>query len=79
MTLSVELIEETLQSLLQILDYDKGLFYNMYRSLPYELYKEIEKLSVSKSETYKDLCIMAKKVTTEFHNNPKFIDSTNDN
>jgi len=71
--LSVTLIRDTLQVLTELIDSDKDLFYKMYRNIPYEIYQEIEKLSVSKSEVYRDLCINAKKITTEFHNSPKFI------
>lgn len=61
------LAEETLNELLILYEKDKKIFYKSYTSLPIELYKEIERLSVSKSTLYGELCKKAKTVADNFH------------
>lgn len=63
------IIEETLDELIALFNADKKLFYKSYRTLPIELYREIERLSVSKSTLYSKLCKKAKLVTDNFHKN----------
>ena len=71
--LEIQIMTKTLQELLHLLKTDKVLFFSIYRALPFELFKEIEKLSISKSLIYKDFCRDARKITTAFHSNAKFI------
>lgn len=65
------LIEQTLDELIILKDKDKTLFYKSYKSLPFELYEEIERLSVSKSALYKVLCSKARIVAESFHRSIK--------
>ena len=66
-----DLIKETLDDLLKIKEEDFNLFYNSYKSLPLTLYSEIERLSVSKSTLFMDLCKKAKLVADSFHKSIK--------
>lgn len=61
------LVEETLNELLALYKKDPKIFYKSYVSLPIDLYKEIERLSVSKSTLYGDICKKAKTVADHFH------------
>ena len=61
------LVKETLNELLALHEKDERIFYKSYISLPIELYKEIERLSVSKSTLYGELCKKAKTVADNFH------------
>lgn len=63
------IIEETLNELLLLYKEDKKLFCKTYRSIPLEIYSEIERLSVSKSTLFKGVCVKAKNVADNFHNN----------
>lgn len=67
----IKLIEKTLDNLVSLLDNNDPLFYKEYKSLPFNLYKEIEKLSVSKSVIYKEICRKSKLVADSFHKNIK--------
>lgn len=71
MTDNDNLIEETLDELLLLIEENKTIFYKSYKSLPFEIYSEIERLSVSKSSLYKDLCTKAKDVAETFHKSIK--------
>jgi hypothetical protein len=64
-------IEETLNDLIKLIEKDKKVFYQTYKSLPFGIYKEIERLSVSKSALFKSLCEKAKKVAETFHKSIK--------
>lgn len=65
------LIENTLDELIQIMETNKQLFYKSYKSLPIEMYAEIERLSVSKSSLYKDICSKSRLVAETFHKSIK--------
>lgn len=67
----IELIRKTLEYLLKLLDSGDELFYKEYKSLPIDLYREIERLSLSKSMIYKELCSKSKKVADAFHKSIK--------
>lgn len=62
-----ELIEKTLDDLIDILNKDKKLFKKTYPLIPFEIYKQIERLAISKSVVNKELCAKAKLVSTTFH------------
>ena len=62
-------LEKTLDILLELYDSDPSKFKNHYRSLPLEVYIKIERLSISKSILYKDICNKAKLVALYFHKN----------
>ena len=64
-------VKETLDSLIELQKTDPNLFYNTYRSLPFELYKEIERLSVSKSIINRELCDKSKFISNSFHKSIK--------
>ena len=66
-----ELIEETLDNLIDLMEEDHVIFFKSYKSLPLDIYTEIERLSVSKSTLYRDLCIKARKVADNFHKSIK--------
>ena len=63
------LVKETLDNLLLIYEKDVKLFSKSYKSLPFSLYEEIERLSISKSTLYIDLCKKARSVANKFHKN----------
>lgn len=65
------IIKETLDTLLVLKDQDHTLFFQAYKSLPLDIYKEIERLSVSKSTLYKELCTKARTVANTFHKSVK--------
>lgn len=67
----IEEIKESLNSLIKLQETDKVLFSKTYRSLPFELYKEIERLSVSKSIVFSELCDKSKFVSDSFHKSIK--------
>lgn len=60
-------IEDILTNLLSVYRKDPKEFYNLYRTLPLDIYTKIEHLSMSKSTLYRDLCNKAKSVTKYFH------------
>jgi hypothetical protein len=64
-------IEQTLDDLLQLHKKDEVAFCKSYKSLPLNIYSEIERLSVSKSTLFKPLCDKAQQVTTLFHSSIK--------
>lgn len=66
-----ETIKETLDDLLELMKKDHSLFFQAYKSLPLDIYKEIERLSVSKSSIYKDICTKARTVADSFHKSIK--------
>lgn len=68
---NIELVRETLEYLISLLESDDPLFFKEYKSLPIDLYREIERLSLSKSMIYRDLCEMSKKVADAFHKSIK--------
>lgn len=65
------LVEETLDELILSLEKDSPTFFKSYRSLPFALYVEIERLSVSKSALFKSLCEKARLVAESFHRSIK--------
>lgn len=65
------LVEETLDELIINLEQDAPTFFKSYKSLPFALYVEIERLSVSKSALFKDLCEKARLVADSFHKSIK--------
>lgn len=65
------LVEETLDELILVMEKDKQTFYKSYKALPFDLYSEIERLSVSKSALYKMLCSKARVVAESFHKSIK--------
>jgi hypothetical protein len=67
----IKLIERTLDYLIELLNAENPLFYKEYKTLPFNLYKEIERLSVSKSVIYNDVCSKSKLVADSFHKNIK--------
>jgi hypothetical protein len=64
-------IEETLDELLIMMEDNIDIFYKSYKSIPFELYSEIERLSVSKSSLQEELCNKARKVAETFHKSIK--------
>ena len=58
---------EIMDSLLKLMEEDEKKFFDTYRSLPFNIYKEIEKLSLSKASTNTELTIKAKIITKKFH------------
>jgi hypothetical protein len=66
-----EIIKETLDNLIDLKEKDPTLFFQAYKSLPFNIYSEIERLSVSKSSLYKDLCKKARDVANSFHKSIK--------
>lgn len=65
------LVEETLDKLIQVMEEDESVFFKSYKALPFALYAEIERLSVSKSALFKELCEKAKLVAENFHRSIK--------
>ena len=61
------LIDITLDDLITHIEKDKKKFFKIYKSLPIEIYKEIEKLSSSKSYLKKERCDKARFVADSFH------------
>jgi len=62
-----EEIEGTLDNLIELHNTDYKLYCKTYKTLPFSLYCEIERLSVSKSTLYKELCEKASFVAENFH------------
>ncbi len=62
-------IEKTLDDLIVLIGEDIKLFHKTYKTLPIELYSEIERLSMSKSSVFLSLCNKAKLVAETFHKN----------
>lgn len=62
-----EILEDTLNDLLLLYRRSPSIFHKSYKSLPLDIYISIEKLSMSKSILYKDLCNKAKLVAEYFH------------
>lgn len=62
---------EVLDSLIEMLEEDKTRFYQTYSALPFNIFLEIEKLSMSKTSFNKSLCLKARRVANTFHNNFK--------
>ena len=71
----LELVQDTLSELVPLIERDEDLFFKTYKSLPFNVYKEIETLSISKSSTHRALCEQSRIVTKAFHNNKKFTDN----
>lgn len=65
------LVEETLDELIQGMEKDEATFFKSYKALPFALYVEIERLSVSKSAIFKQLCDKARIVAESFHRSIK--------
>ena len=62
---------EIINSLIELQKTDERKFFQTYRSLPFNIYKEIENLSLSKSLSNKELSKKAKFITKKFHENFK--------
>jgi len=62
-------ISDTLDNLLELLETSPAVFHKTYRSLPYDTYSEIERLSLNcqKSEKQKEVVKKAKLVAEAFH------------
>jgi len=65
------LIDDTLDNLIEHLKEDEKRFFKIYKSLPIEIFKEIERLSSSKSYLKKDRCDKARFVADSFHKQVK--------
>jgi len=65
------IIDETLDSLLKMHSISPSLFFKTYKSLPINLFCEIERLSMSRSTLYKDRCTKASTVADYFHKSVK--------
>ena len=61
------LIEDTINDLLTILEEDYKKFHVIYKSLPFEIYKKIERLAITKSIKNPDLHDNAKRLSNTFH------------
>jgi hypothetical protein len=70
-TIENNLVEETLDELIRGMENNLLTFYKSYRALPFDLYVEIERLSVSKSALYRGLCDKARVVAESFHRSIK--------
>jgi len=66
-----DLINSTLDDLLEKYENDRPMFIKTYPSLPIEIYKRIEKLSNQRLIANLDLCDKAKKVSDLFHKSIK--------
>lgn len=60
-------IEETLDGLIAQYESVPDLFYKSYIALPVDIYKEIERLSMSKSTLHIRICKKARKVADTYH------------
>ena len=67
--LSDDNLVSTLDDLISLIKTDIGLFYKTYRSLPYPIYSEIERLSLScqKVQKQKETIVKSKIVANTFH------------
>lgn len=48
---------------------DNEEFSMLYKTLPFNYYFAIEKLSYSRSQEHKDICDKAREITNKFHKN----------
>lgn len=62
-----EIIKNTIDNLILMMEEDYTKFHNIYRSLPFDIYKKIEKMAVTKSTRNEELHTMAKKISIAFH------------
>ena len=62
-----EILNNTINDLILLLGEDYNKFHNIYKSLPFNIYKKIEKMSVTKSTKNFDLHNKAKKISIAFH------------
>ena len=58
---------EIIDSLLKLMKEDEKKFFSTYPALPFNIYNEIEKLSLSKASTNMELTAKAKIITKKFH------------
>ena len=65
--INIDLVKNTIEDLLSIKEENYIKFYNIYKSLPFDIYKKIEKLAVTKSIKNKELHDKAKELSKAFH------------
>lgn len=67
--IEAEVVEDTMDMLIKMMETNIIEFHKAYKSTPFEIYSEIERLSVSKSSVHEGICVKARLVADTFHKN----------